>query len=262
MALITEKNLRQLFVQRKLPNPFILNSNEKMTPAARDFLNERKIAIIFAEKQKNPLTHSHIQIPVGVSNRHVHLSNEHAAILFGANERLVEERPLSQPGQFASKQRVTLVGPNGVIENVRVLGPERERTQIEISRTDGFSLGIHPPVRLSGSIEGTPGITLVGTAGSVTVKEGLIIAKNHVHMSSKNSKNLNIKHGDSIVLLSKMRNIIFSDVIVRVKDSYQLDFHIDLDEANASGLSTNDHVVMIGKNGQLFSDCIGDVADD
>ncbi|MCK9909389.1 phosphate propanoyltransferase, partial [Microbacteriaceae bacterium K1510] len=139
-------------------------------------------------------------IPVGVSNRHVHLSPEDVEILFGPGYSLVPERELSQPGQFAAKEKVTLLGPKGFIQGVRILGPARGATQVEISRTDGFQLGVHAPVRLSGDIEGTPGITLIGPSGCVVLAKGVIVAKRHVHMSPVDADRFEVKNGDTIIL--------------------------------------------------------------
>ncbi|WP_075981278.1 phosphate propanoyltransferase [Bacillus massilinigeriensis] len=257
MVLITEKSLRQLYLKQKLPKEYPLKDGDRLTPSARDFLLEHKIRITHIPKGLEEKNHSSILIPVGVSNRHVHLSVEHFQVLFGDTADLTEERHLSQPGQFAAREAVTIVGSKGVLQNVRILGPFREQTQVEVSRTDGFKLGIHPPIRLSGSIDGTPGITIVGPKGCVTIDKGLIVAKNHVHMSLKEAKELDVQNGDSIILLSEERSIIFYDVIARVKESYVLDFHLDQDEANAAQLTTRDKVRMIGKNHRLFSTFVG-----
>lgn len=258
MALITEKSLRQLYLKQKLPNKFPLEEGDRLTPSARDYLLEHKIPIINISKRTEQHNNCSIMIPVGVSNRHAHLSEEHFHILFGKTADLREERPLSQPGQFAAKEVVTIVGPKGVLQSVRILGPFRDQTQVEVSKTDCFKLGIQPPVRLSGWIEETPGITIVGPMGSVTMEKGLIIAKNHVHMSVKEASKLDVQNGDSLIVASEERSIIFYDVIARVKESYVLDFHLDQDEANAANLTTGDMVRMIGKNHCLFSTFIGD----
>ncbi|MCM3768524.1 phosphate propanoyltransferase [Neobacillus niacini] len=260
MALITEKFLRNIMAQQKLSKEFLLQEGDKLTPSAKDFLMDRKISIVQPGSSESA-PHLRLTIPVGVSNRHVHLTEKHFHVLFGETEGVTELRPLSQPGQFAARETVTIVGPSGVIRNVRILGPFRGLTQVEISRTDGFTLGIHPQVRLSGSIDGTPGITLVGPEGAVTLQEGLIVAKNHVHMSGADAQRFDVKHGDSLMLGSEERRVIFQDVIVRVKDSYILDFHVDQDEANAAGLSTGDRVVVLGKNRRFYSPYLGVLPD-
>jgi putative phosphotransacetylase len=259
MAVITEKYLRTLLIQQKLPKVFPLQEGDKLTPSAKDFLSDRKIPIVMGkDAASRPIQ---LMIPVGVSNRHAHVTAEHYQMLFGANAVLTELRSLSQPGHFAAKETVTIVGPKGVLQNVRILGPFRKQTQIEISKTDGFTLGIHPPVRLSGWIDGTPGITIVGPVGSVTVESGLIVARNHVHMSVEDAQTFGVKAGDTLIVVSDKRAKIFSDVVVRVKDSYLLDFHIDTDEANAASLITGDDVRVIGKNRCLFSTFLGDGQD-
>ncbi len=148
-----------------------------------------------------------LRIPVGVSNRHVHLSHHEVEVLFGKGYELTPYRSLSQPGQFAAEETVTLVGPKGVLSKVRILGPARELTQVEISRTDGFTLGIHPPVRLSGSIEGTPGITLVGKAGSITISQGVIVAKKSCSYVSKRCKGVQCERRRSTYCSSHIRSI-------------------------------------------------------
>lgn len=261
MTLITEKFLRRLLAEQKLPKEFLLQAEDKLTPSAKDFLVDRKISIRSAvplQSKEQP----QIMLPVGVSNRHAHLTEKHFVELFGEAAKLTELRHLSQHEQFAARETVTIVGPSGVIGNVRILGPFRTDTQIEISKTDGFTLGVHPPVRLSGSIAGTPGITLVGPKGSVTIDEGLIVAKNHVHMSEEAAKKLDVNDGDSLILASLKRQVIFPEVIVRVKESYCLDFHIDQDEANSADLRTGDSVKVVGKNRCLFSPILGVESDE
>uniref|UniRef100_UPI000AC3BA80 PduL/EutD family phosphate acyltransferase n=1 Tax=Gordoniibacillus kamchatkensis TaxID=1590651 RepID=UPI000AC3BA80 len=177
MALITETQLRAQSVKGKgIPNPFPVAKEDKLTPAAADFLKSRGIALsrtgAEAAAMQARTGDPGPAIPVGVSGRHVHLSDEHVAALFGAGYRLTPLRELSQKGQFAAKETVTLVGPKGVIPHVRILGPSRGATQAEISRTDGYTLGVHPPVRLSGNIAGTPGITIAGELGAIVLSEG------------------------------------------------------------------------------------------
>jgi putative phosphotransacetylase len=255
MALITETYLRTQLV-KGLPNPFPIQTGDKMTPAAIDFLKTRGIAIermsSIPTVPPHRMTLGQMHISVGVSNRHVHLSPEHVEMLFGGGRSLTPLRELSQAGQFAAHETVSLVGPKGFIQDVRVLGPSRVSTQVEISRADGYLLGLNPPLRLSGHIEDTPGITLVGMKGAVVLQKGVIVAKNHVHMSLQDASKLQIESGDSLILQTMgERPLIFADVVVRVNERYSLDFHIDRDEANASGLKTGDFVQMIGKNGGI-----------
>ncbi|MFD0829250.1 phosphate propanoyltransferase [Neobacillus sp. M.A.Huq-85] len=256
MTIITESKLRAM-LKNGIPNPFTLDEGEKLTPSARDFLRERRIVVkqqhmIKKAASVNEIAEIHL-IPVGVSNRHVHLTLADVETLFGNGYLLTPFRELSQPGQFAAVEQVTLLGPKGIIQNVRILGPARGETQVEISITDGFQLGVHPPVRLSGSIEGTPGLTLVGPKGCVVMEKGVIIAKRHVHLSPNDAKELNVEQGDRLFLETVGdRRIIFSDVVVRVNPSYHKDFHVDLDEGNAAGLKTGDLVKIIGKNDQFY----------
>ncbi len=186
-------------------------------------------------------------INVGVSNRHVHLSQTDLEILFGKGYQLTELKPLSQPGQFACKELVTLVGPKGSIENVRILGPVRRDTQVEISRTDAFKLGINAPVRESGDIEGTPGIVIIGPKGILTIEKGVIVAKRHIHMHPKDAEVYGVKDKQIVKVLAEKpeRRIIFDDVVVRISDKFALDFHIDTDEANAAMLNNGDLVWIV-----------------
>lgn len=186
-----------------------------------------------------------LSIPVGVSNRHVHLAQSDLIQLFGTGAQLKKSRELSQPGQFACEQSVTLVGPKGVIENVRVLGPLRMQTQIEISAADGFKLGVKPPVRDSGDLDGSAKITLVGPEGSVTLQQGTIIAARHIHMQDSDALRFGVSDKDRVcVRAAGSRSVIFEEVLVRVSPSFRLEFHVDLDEANAAGLNNQDRVTV------------------
>jgi putative phosphotransacetylase len=257
MAVITETSLRAMH-KTGIPNPFLLEKGDKITPAAADFLKGRGIEVKSFEEQQQPsanqATEAVLEIPLGVSNRHVHLSPEDVEKLFGAGHQLTPMRDLSQPGQFACQETVTLVGPKGSIHGVRILGPARGATQVEISRTDGFALGVHAPVRMSGDIEGTPGMVLVTAKGTVVMEKGVIVAKRHVHMSPADAEKYQVQDGDSLILETQSdRPIIYPDVAVRVNPNFALDFHVDLDEGNAANLKTGDRVKVIGKNGQFYS---------
>lgn len=185
-------------------------------------------------------------VPVGVSARHVHLSPQHVEELFGPGHQLTVMKELSQPGQFAAEECVTLVGPRGTIERVRILGPARGATQVEIARTDGFRLGINAPVRLSGDLAGTPGIEIVGPKGSIKIDEGVIVAARHIHMTPDQAAEYGLKDRDVVkVRVGGPRALIFENVIVRVRADFALDFHIDTDEANAAELKTGDVVEVI-----------------
>ncbi|MCR6544898.1 phosphate propanoyltransferase [Dehalobacterium formicoaceticum] len=193
-----------------------------------------------------PLMKEDKKIPIGISNRHVHLSGHDLEILFGGNATLTRFKDLSQPGQFACAEKVTLVGPKGVIENVRILGPTRNRTQVEISVSDCFKLGVKAPIRDSGDLSGSAGLTLVGPAGSVTVPEGCIIAARHIHMHPKEAARFNVKDGERInVQTEGARGVVFCEVMVRVSEEYNLEMHVDMDEANAASLKNGDFVKII-----------------
>ncbi|MGB4262531.1 MAG: phosphate propanoyltransferase [Fervidobacterium sp.] len=187
-------------------------------------------------------------IIAGVSNRHVHLSKEDLETLFGPGYQLTPTKDLGQPGQFACKETVTIVGPKGSIENVRILGPVRKETQIEVSLTDAFKLGVTPPVRDSGDIEETPGIVIIGPNGKKIEKEkGVILAKRHVHMIPEDAEKFGVKDKDivKVIVDHGNRRLIFDDVLVRVSEKFALEFHVDTDEANAALLKTGDVVYIL-----------------
>jgi propanediol utilization protein len=182
-----------------------------------------------------------LRVPINISARHLHLTSEHVEALFGPGHQLTPIRDLSQPGQFACDERVTLVGPRGTIEDVRVLGPIRPETQVEISRTDELKLGIDAPIRASGSLDGSIGLELVGPAGSVFLERGVIQAQRHIHMSPEDAARFGVQDRDWVMVrVGGERGIIFDDVLVRVSEKYALDMHIDTDEANAADLKPGD----------------------
>lgn len=189
-------------------------------------------------------------VPIAISARHIHLNHSDLETLFGQGYELNKIKPLSQPGQFAANETVTLVGPKDVIQDVRILGPVRAETQVEIAETDGYHLGLTPPVRLSGNIEGTPGITLVGPNGAVTLKKGVILAATHIHMTPQDAHKLDIKNGDYLqVEIDGQRDIILTNVVARVDDNFNLEMHIDTDEANAAVIARGDRakIIAIGR---------------
>lgn len=178
-------------------------------------------------------------ILVEVSAHHIHLSPEHVELLFGAGHDLTKHANLSQPGQFACKEQLTIVGPKGRIERVRVLGPTRKATQVEIAMTEQFKLGIHPPIRESGDIEGTPGCVLVGPAGSVTLEKGVICALRHIHMTPADALRYGLRDKCTArVRVPGKREVVFGDVRIRIDPNFALAMHIDTDEANAANLRT------------------------
>jgi putative phosphotransacetylase len=181
------------------------------------------------------------QVPIGVSARHIHVSLAHIEQLFGTGYRLHVLKDLSQPHQYAAQETVEIRGPKGKFDKVRILGPARGITQIEISRTDAYFLGIQPPVRESGHIDGTPGVTLVGPNSEIDLMHGVIVAKRHIHFHTEDAATWGIR--DKQILQVKLhgeRPLIFDDVIARVSEQYALDMHIDTDEANAAGVRTGD----------------------
>jgi acetate kinase len=190
---------------------------------------------------------SQIPIPIGVSAHHVHLSQPDVERLFGPGHTLTPISPLEQPGQFASEEQVRLIGPRGTIDRVRVLGPARSESQVEIARTEGYRLGIHAPVRMSGDLDGTPGLILEGTYGQTELKNGVIFAQRHVHMTPTDARRLGLQNGDVVrVRVEGDRELIFGDVAVRVSPKFKLEFHLDTDEANAAQLNTGDIAYLDG----------------
>lgn len=180
-----------------------------------------------------------IFVELEASGRHVHVNEEQANILFGHG--LTPSRPLSQPGQFLAQERVTVRGPKGEFQNVAVLGPARGKAQVEISLTDGKTLGIVPPVRLSGDVANTPGAELIGPKGSLTIKEGVIAAKRHIHMTPEDARHFGVKDKQAVKMQTFTdRPVIFEDVIVRVSPDFATFVHLDYDEANACGFQKGD----------------------
>lgn len=185
-------------------------------------------------------------IPVGVSNRHVHLSQGDLEALFGPGYELSRMKDLSQPGQYACKETVTICGPKGAIEKVRILGPVRSRTQVEILAGDSFKLGIKSTARLSGDLDGTPGITIIGPKGSVQIKEGLMVAQRHIHMLPEDAARMGVHDGQVVSLeVDGIRGGILRNTIVRVTGQSGLECHIDTEEANALGLDSSSTVKII-----------------
>ncbi|MBQ8909412.1 MAG: phosphate propanoyltransferase [Oscillospiraceae bacterium] len=173
------------------------------------------------------------------SGRHVHVTKAQSHALFGHS--LTAKRPLSQPGQFLANERVTVKGPKGEFQNVAVLGPERKQAQVEISLTDGRTLGIQPPVRLSGDVDNSPGATLIGAMGQVKLSQGVIAAKRHIHMTPEKAKLLGVKDKQVVKLQTYTdRPLIFDDVVVRISPEFSDNVHLDYDEANACAMKCGD----------------------
>jgi putative phosphotransacetylase len=179
------------------------------------------------------------EIPLGVSNRHVHLSQADLNSLFGNGYELTNSKDLSQPGQYACKETVTICGPKGAIEKVRILGPVRSKTQVEVLTGDSFKLGVVSQARLSGDLQGTPGITLIGPKGSVQTTEGLIVAQRHIHMTPQDAQRFGVHDGQNVCIEIKgPRGGIYNNVAVRANDASALECHIDTEEANAMNLNS------------------------
>jgi len=180
-----------------------------------------------------------IFIQLEASGRHVHVTKEQAQLLFG--HALTPQRPLSQPGQFLAKERLSVIGPKGRFDNVAVLGPERKEAQVEISLTDGKVLGITPPVRPSGEVSGSPGVELEGPCGFVSLKQGVIAAQRHIHMTPEDAARMGVTDKQTVRLqVYTDRPLVFSDVLVRVSKDFATYVHLDYDEANACGFQKGD----------------------
>ncbi len=192
------------------------------------------------------------RIPIAVSARHIHLTQDAVEALFGPGHNLTPWRPLSQPGQFACVERLAVVGPKGRLDNVRVLGPVRPDCQVEISRTDEFALGVDAPVRDSGDVANSPGITLVGPAGQLTLAQGLICARRHIHMAPEDAERFGVRDRDvvEVQIDTDGRDLVFRDVLVRVSKKFKLEMHLDTDEANAAGIMPGAEGVLEATSGE------------
>ncbi len=186
------------------------------------------------------------EIPVGVSNRHVHLSQADLDSLFGAGYQFTKMKDLSQPGQYACKETVTICGPKGAIESVRILGPVRSKTQIEVLSGDSFKLGVVSQPRLSGDLAGSPGITIIGPKGSVQTTEGLIVAQRHIHMTPEEARCYGVSDGQTVsIKFNGPRGGIYNNVAVRANDASALECHIDTEEANAMNINSLSKITII-----------------
>jgi acetate kinase len=214
-------------------------AREALRSISRSYLRE-----IVKARQNEPFL-------IEVSAHHIHLSQEHVEALFGKGHELTWHSDLSQPGQFACQEQLAIIGPKGRVEKVRVLGPVRKETQIEISMTEQFKLGIHPPIRESGDLKGTPGCTLEGPAGSINIDQGVICALRHIHMTPADALRYGLKDKSNVrVRVLGDRELVFGDVLIRVNPNYALAMHIDTDEANAADLKTGAQVFIEGIQNQ------------
>ena len=185
-------------------------------------------------------------VPIGVSNRHIHLDRKDMDILFGQDSELTFKKELGQPGQYACEEMVTLHGPKGELGRVRVLGPLRSESQVEISVTDGFALGVRPPIRESGKLSGTPGVTIKGPKGTIEKDTGTIAALRHIHLPPEDAQRMGVRDKQMVkVEIRGLRGGIFHNVLIRVSDQFAPEMHIDVDEANAFGVKNGDRAYII-----------------
>ena len=213
---------------------------EKSQYAQEDFL--RLIVRLVVEE----LCKWERSVPIGVSNRHVHLNRADMDTLFGEGSELTRVKDLGQPGQYAAAEVVTSQGSKGELKRMRVLGPLRGESQVEVSIGDGFVLGVHPPVRESGPLEGTPGIKMVGPNGEVEVKRGVIAALRHIHLDPATAERMGVRDKQVVrVEIGGLRGAILNNVLLRVSDQYAPEMHIDVEEANALGVKNGDRAVIL-----------------
>lgn len=210
---------------------------EKITKAVMEELAKQQII-----GSSEPKTH----VPVGISARHLHLQKEHVEPLFGKGYELTKFKDISQPGQYACNEKVMIKGPRGTIENVRVLGPLRKQTQVEIAASDARKLGVAPPVRSSGNLAGSAPITIIGPKGAISLTEGCIIADRHIHMHPNDAAAYGVSDGQKVsVLVDGEKGGVIGQVTIRVNERYALDMHLDTDDANAFGLTGNEWLPII-----------------
>lgn len=240
MGLHLDENLNRSVKLKGFEAPQIQSFESRIrvlvTQASEQLMIAREVKFLLEKSQI--ATPKHVTIPVAVSARHVHLTQEAVEALFGKGHQLTKLRDLSQPKQFAANETVEVIGPKGSLERVRVLGPTRSKNQIEVSRTDTFALGLEAPVRNSGNVKNTPRVTLRGSKGEIETN-GLIIAARHIHMSPEDATALGLKNGDyvDVKLGDGARDLSFSNTLIRVSEDFITEMHIDTDEANAAGIS-------------------------
>lgn len=214
-----------------------MNDTEKLLKKVIEILEKKD-----SSKQSGTLNNPN-SIPVGVSNRHIHLSAADAETLFGSDYQITKMKDLKQPGQFAAKETVTIAGPKGSFTNVRVLGPVRQSSQVEISMSDSFTLGIKAPIRESGDIANSGTLTVIGPKGSVIMENKVIVAKRHIHMTPADARKHAVADKEIVWIKSNgMREAILGDVVIRVNDHFELECHLDMDEANCLSIGNNDFI--------------------
>lgn len=176
------------------------------------------------------------EVKIGLSNKHLHLQKDHIEILFGKGHELTPTKPLVQPGQFACEEKVDIVGPKNTLKGIRVLGPARKETQVELAMTDARTIGVKAPVRESGKLDGTPGCKIVGPCGEVEIDHGVIVALRHVHLSPAQAEEAGVKDKDIVsIKIEGERGLVFDNVLVRSGDAHEREVHLDTDEGNAAG---------------------------
>jgi putative phosphotransacetylase len=187
-----------------------------------------------------------LKLPIALSNRHIHLCKEDLNTLFGEGYELTFKKALSQPGQYACEEKVDIVGPKGALKGVRVLGPVRKNTQVEVSISDAIKLGVEPMVRNSGDIDGTPGAKIIGPKGEIEIDKGVIVAARHIHMHTDDAERFGVKNGDIVKVRTEgMRALVFENVLIRSGATHSLEMHVDIEEGNAAGVKNGDMVELI-----------------
>ena len=216
---------------------------DKRCVNSEEFVREITRLVVEALQEQQRLERS---TPIGVSNRHIHLDRADMDALFGPGSELTVKKMLGQPGQYAAEETVTIRGPKGEMSRVRVLGPLRKETQVEISIADGFVLGVKPPVRESGQLEDSPGIEIIGPKGSVKKTRGVIAALRHIHMTPEIARRLRYRDGQYVqTRIEGLRGALLCNVLVRVSEKYALEMHIDVEEANALGVKNGDRAFFV-----------------
>jgi len=243
---VSEEDNRKARVDHNAPIATISDTNSRVKALVVQADEELAMAVEAAALLGSAAGGISERIPVAVSARHAHLTQATLDRLFGQGYRLKSRMALSQPGQFSAEEVVSLIGPRGRIDKVRLMGPSRAEDQVEISRTDEFVLGVDAPVRVSGDLANTPGITLEGPNGQISIPHGVIAARRHIHMSPQDAERFGLRDHDtvSVKIDSEGRDLTFNDVVVRVSPKFQLEMHLDTDEANAAG-------VVKGETGEL-----------
>lgn len=216
---------------------------DKRCVNSEEFVREITRLVVEGLQEQQRLERS---TPIGVSNRHIHLDRADMDALFGPGSELTVKKMLGQPGQYAAEETVTIRGPKGEMSRVRVLGPLRKETQVEISIADGFVLGVKPPVRESGQLEDSPGIEIIGPKGSVKKERGVIAALRHIHMTPEIARRLGYRDGQYVqTRIEGLRGALLCNVLVRVSEKYALEMHIDVEEANALGVKNGDRAFFV-----------------